>query len=35
MTESDVSNPEDVTLPLRDRIPEYLTIFVLGWLGVA
>ena len=34
MTESDVSNPEDVTLPLRDRIPEYLTIFGLGWLGV-
>ena len=34
MTESDVSNPEDVTLPLRDRIPEYLTIFGLGWLAV-
>jgi hypothetical protein len=34
MTESDVSNPEEVTLPLRDRVPEYLTIFALGWLGV-
>lgn len=34
MTESDVANPEDVTLPLRDRIPEYLTIFFVGWLGV-
>ena len=34
MTEPDLSNPEDVTLPLRDRIPEYLTIFGLGWLGV-
>lgn len=34
MTESELSNPEDATLPLRDRIPEYLTIFGLGWLGV-
>jgi hypothetical protein len=33
MTESDLSKPEDVTLPLRDRIPEYVTIFALGWLG--
>jgi hypothetical protein len=34
MTESDAANTEDVTLPLRDRIPEYLTIFFVGWLGV-
>lgn len=34
MTEPDLSNPEDMTLPLRDRVPEYLTIFGLGWLGV-
>ncbi len=33
MTEPGLSNPEDVTLPLRDRIPEYLTILGLGWLG--
>jgi hypothetical protein len=25
----------DVVLPLRDRAPEYLTIFGLGWLGAA
>ena len=35
MTEPGLSNPEDVILPLRDRIPEYLTVFGLGWLGVA
>lgn len=32
MSES-LRSGDDVVLPLRDRIPEYLTIFALGWLG--
>lgn len=28
---ADVQDPEDVLLPLRDRLPDYLTIFGIGW----
>jgi hypothetical protein len=27
-------DPENVVLPLRDRLPEYLTVYGLGWLAV-
>lgn len=27
-------NPDEVVLSLRDRVPEYLTIFGVGWLGI-
>lgn len=32
MTEPTPVDPESVVLPLRDRLPEYLTVFGLGWL---
>jgi hypothetical protein len=28
------SDPAEVQLPLRDRLPEYLTIFAIGWGAV-
>ena len=28
-------HPDEVFLPLRDRVPEYLTVFGIGWLVVA
>lgn len=34
MTEPIGADPENITLPLRDRLPEYLTVYGLGWLGV-
>jgi hypothetical protein len=34
MSEPARVDPEDVILPLRDRLPEYLTVFGLGWLAL-
>ncbi len=31
MNEPTQTSPEDVLLPLRDRLAEYLTIFAVGW----
>lgn len=34
MTGSANVDPDDIVLPLRDRLPEYLTVYGIGWLGV-
>jgi len=34
MSEPVPSDTVEIVLPLRDRIPDYLAIFGLGWLGV-
>ena len=28
------ADEQEILLPLRDRLPEYLTVFGLGWVGV-
>jgi hypothetical protein len=33
--DSDGPDPEDVVLPLRDRLPDYLAIFGIGWAVMA
>ena len=35
MSDSVDADAPDVVLPLRERLPEYLTVFGLGWVGVA
>lgn len=34
MSEPVHTQPDDVMVPLRDRLPEYLTVFGLGWAGI-
>ncbi len=34
MTDPAGVDPEGITLSLRDRLPEYLTVYGLGWVGV-
>ncbi len=34
MSEPAQVEPEEVILPLRERIPEYLTVFGIGWLVI-
>ncbi|MCP4304631.1 MAG: hypothetical protein GY926_07745 [bacterium] len=35
MADSTAPDPEDVLLPLRDRLPDYLAIFGIGWAAMA
>ena len=35
MSESADAGAQDIVLPLRERMPEYLTVFGLGWVVVA
>lgn len=34
MTDGIVPDPEDVLLSLRDRLPDYLAVFGIGWAGM-